>query len=176
MMISTKGRYALRAMVDLAANSDADTFATLAGVAERQQISEKYLESIVSLLVKAGLVVGQRGKGGGYKLTRPAEDYTVTDVLHVTEGTLAPVACLGCEVNNCERADKCPTLPMWEGLDAAVNNYLGSITIADLVKNGIERGGIILTPRPGDEAEEAEAHEGVPARPKKPKIIDPTPR
>ena len=144
MMISTKGRYALRAMIDLAANGSADGFVTLAGVAERQQISEKYLESIVSMLVKAGLVVGQRGKGGGYRLTRAPADYSVSDILRVTEGTLAPVACLGCETNGCDRAETCPTLPMWEGLDAAVNDYLGSITIADLVRSGQERGGIAI--------------------------------
>ena len=135
MMISTKGRYALRAMIDLAENGDDEHFVPLSEIARRQGISEKYLEAIISTLSRAGLVMGVRGKGGGYRLAHEPETYVVSDVLRLTEGTLAPVACLDCETdaNVCERRDTCRTLPLWKGLDDVVKTYLSSITLADLM-------------------------------------------
>ena len=133
MMISTKGRYALRVMVDLAQNSGQD-YVPLREVAERQGISPKYLEAIVSILHKNGLVKGLRGKGGGYRLSCDINTCTVGDVLKLTEGSLAPVACLDCGQTGCERADDCPTLPVWEKLDEIVDEYFNSITIADLIE------------------------------------------
>ena len=132
MMISSKGRYALRVMVDLAEHP-ADGFIPLKVIAERQDISEKYLESIISVLSKAGLVDGLRGKGGGYRLNRPAADYSVGQILRLTEGSLAPVTCLESEENPCPRAGQCTTLPMWEKLDALINDYLDSVSLADLL-------------------------------------------
>ena len=132
MLISTKGRYALRVMIDLAEHQSED-FIPLKVIAERQEISEKYLESIIKLLVKAKLLNGLRGKGGGYQLTRAPEQYTVGSILRLTEGTLAPVACLAGESNGCERCGECPTLDFWTGLYAAVNNYIDRYTLADLL-------------------------------------------
>jgi len=134
MIISTKGRYALRVMVDLAQHYD-QGYVPLREVAERQGISPKYLEAIVSILHKEGLVKGLRGKGGGYRLSCDIATCTVGDVLKLTEGSLAPVACLDCGQAGCERADTCPTLPMWEKLDKMVEDYFNGITIADLVEN-----------------------------------------
>jgi len=133
MKISTKGRYALRLMLDLAEHNNGE-FITLMDIAERQEISEKYLESIVSILSKNNLLISLRGKGGGYKLARDPEDYTVGSILRLTEGSLAPVSCLEGEVNNCDRASYCQTLQMWEGLSKLVNDYFDGITIADLAK------------------------------------------
>lgn len=135
MIISTKGRYALRVMVDLAQCGDQE-YVPLREVAERQDISPKYLEAIVSILHKNGLVKGLRGKGGGYRLSCDINTCTVGDVLKLTEGSLAPVACLDCGKDGCERADDCPTLPMWEELDKIVDEFFNGITIADLVSNG----------------------------------------
>lgn len=132
MIISTKGRYALRVMVDLAQHGNQE-YVPLREVAERQGISPKYLEAIVSILHKNGLVKGLRGKGGGYRLACDIEKCTVRDVLRLTEGSLAPVACLDCGQEGCERADSCPTLPMWEKLDGMVDEFFNGITIADLV-------------------------------------------
>ena len=134
MIISTKGRYALRVMVDLAQHSD-QGYVPLREVAERQGISPKYLEAIVSILHKNGLVKGLRGKGGGYHLSCDIATCTVGDVLKLTEGSLAPVACLDCGQEGCERADTCPTLPMWEELDKMVEDFFNGITIADLIEN-----------------------------------------
>ena len=131
MLISTKGRYALRVMIDLSEHQS-DGFIPLKVIAERQGISEKYLESIIKLLVKAQLLNGLRGKGGGYKLTRPADTYTVGSILRVTEGSLAPVACLESSANKCERAEQCTTLPVWKKLDEIINDYLESVNLADL--------------------------------------------
>ena len=117
MLVSTKGRYALRVMLELA-QSDSTVYMPLPLIAEKQGISEKYLESIISVLSKAGLVDGLRGKGGGYRLNRPAADYSVGQILRLTEGSLAPVTCLESEENPCPRAGQCTTLPMWEKLDA----------------------------------------------------------
>ena len=132
MLISTKGRYALRIMIDLAEHQT-DEFISLRGIAQRQEISEKYLESIISVLSKAGLVDGLRGKGGGYRLNRPAADYSVGQILRLTEGSLAPVTCLESEENPCPRASQCTTLPMWEKLDALINDYLDSVSLSDLL-------------------------------------------
>lgn len=131
MMVSTKGRYALRIMVDLAGRAS-EGYVSLKSIASRQGISEKYMESIVSMLVKNGFVEGLRGKGGGYKLTRPADSYTVGSILRVTEGSLAPVACLESSANKCERAEQCTTLPVWKKLDEIINDYLESVNLADL--------------------------------------------
>ena len=132
MMISTRGRYALRILVDLAENQQLG-YVTLREVAERQEISEKYLESIVKQLVKEGILKALRGKGGGYCLGMLPEQINVLDVLKLMEGTLAPVACLEEEVKSCSRMAHCRTLPLWQGLNKKVNDYLGSYTIRDLM-------------------------------------------
>lgn len=134
MMISTKGRYALRVMVDLSEHNTGE-YIPLKAIAGRQDISQKYLESIMTVLSKAGFVEALRGKGGGYRLNRDPNEYTVSSVLKLMEGTLAPVYCLESEHNNCARAANCRTLPIWTELDNLINNYLGGITVGDLVKN-----------------------------------------
>ena len=134
MLISTKGRYALRVMIDLAEHQSED-FIPLKVIAERQEISEKYLESIIKLLVKAKLLNGLRGKGGGYQLTRAPEQYTVGSILRLTEGTLAPVACLEDGAASCPRMASCRTLPLWQGLNKVINDYLDNVTLADLVQS-----------------------------------------
>ena len=131
MMISTKGRYALRVMIDLAEHADAG-YIPLTAIAERQGISEKYLESILVILSKAGILHALRGKGGGYRLARPAKDYSAYESLQLTEGTLAPVQCMQ-EGRACEQADACRTLPMWKGLDTVIEQYLRGYTLAELV-------------------------------------------
>ena len=132
MMISTKGRYALRFLVDIAEHQ-AEGYVPLKDVAERQGISEKYLESIVKTLVRADVLTGLRGKGGGYRLSRPAKDYTAFEILSLTEGTLAPVTCLE-SGQQCENAENCRTLPLWQGLDRTIAAYLGSYTLEDLAR------------------------------------------
>ncbi len=132
MMISTKGRYALRVLVDMAEHRT-EGYIPLKEIADRQEISEKYLESIVKTLVQGGVLTGLRGKGGGYRLNVPPEKCTVGSILRMTEGSLAPVACLEAGAAACVRSADCPTLPMWQGLDALVNDYLDRYTIADLV-------------------------------------------
>lgn len=132
MKISTKGRYALRVMIDLA-EQQTDDFIPLKDIAGRQQISEKYLESIIKLLVRNKLLVGLRGKGGGYKLTKPVDEYTVGDILRVSEESLAPVACLDTDVNTCPRVSTCKTIKMWQRLNELINNYFDNITVADLI-------------------------------------------
>ena len=131
MKISTKGRYALRIMVDLA-QQHSNEFIPLRDVSERQDISEKYAEMIVGLLSKTGFVFSSRGKGGGYKLTRPPETITVAAILKAVEGSLAPVACLDIPNNVCPRAGNCVTLPMWRELERRIDEYLNSVTVADL--------------------------------------------
>ena len=135
MLISTKGRYALRVMIDLAEHQ-ADGFVPLKVIAERQEISEKYLESIIKLLVRAKLLNGVRGKGGGYQLTRAPEQYTVGSILRLTEESLAPVACLEDGAASCPRMASCRTLPLWQGLNKVINNYLDNVTVADLMHSG----------------------------------------
>ncbi len=132
-MISTKGRYALRVMADLA-QQQGDRYVPLKEAAARQCISEKYLESILKSLVREKMLTGIRGKGGGYRLTRPPEEYTVGSILRITEGDLAPVACLEQGAEPCSLQGECVTLPMWKQLDSLIRNYLDSVTLADLVR------------------------------------------
>ena len=132
MLISTKGRYALRVMIDLAEHQT-DGFIPLKIIAERQNISEKYLESIIKLLVKAKLLSGLRGKGGGYQLTKAPEQYTVGSILRATEDSMAPVSCLEPGSDACPRAAECRTLSLWRGLDKAINDYRDHYTLADLM-------------------------------------------
>ena len=134
-MVSTKGRYALRVMIDLAEHDQAK-YIPLKEIAQRQAVSEKYLESIVKSLTRANFIEGLRGKGGGYRLTKEASCYSVSDVLKITEGSLAPISCLQDESNQCKRAVSCQTLPMWEGLYKVIDDYLSNITIADLANTG----------------------------------------
>ena len=131
MLISTKGRYALRILIDMAEHQS-DSYIPLKDVAARQEISEKYLETIVKLLVKDGILVGLRGKGGGYRLTRDPDQYTVGEVLTLTEGSLAPVSCLAQGAPTCQRIGNCRTYQMWKGLDDLIEDYFSHITIADL--------------------------------------------
>lgn len=136
MLVSTKGRYALRVMVELACHSR-EEYVPLRTIAQQQGISEKYLESILTVLSKAGVINGLRGKGGGYRLNRDAKDYSVGEILRLAEGTLAPVSCLDCKPNKCERAASCRTLPMWEKLNTLISNYLYSVSLADLIDSSI---------------------------------------
>ncbi len=133
MMISTKGRYALRVIIEMAERQDEELI-SLKSIAENQNISEKYLESIVAVLVKNNLAEGHRGKGGGYRLTKPVEEYSAGEILRITEGTLAPVACLKGDEENCDRSCDCKTLPVWQNLNKIVNEYLDSVRIVDLVE------------------------------------------
>lgn len=133
-MISTRGRYALRVMIDLAEHSGSD-FVPMKEVAARQEISLKYIERIMPLLTKEKLVEGQHGKGGGYRLCRPPEDYSVGEILRITEGGLAPVACLECGAKPCSRAAECRTLPMWQKYYAMTNEFFDGISVADLMQN-----------------------------------------
>lgn len=132
MLVSTKGRYALRVMLELA-QSQPDTYMPLPLIAQRQGISEKYLESIIAILSRAGLVEGLRGKGGGYRLTRSSANYSVGEIIRLTEGSLAPVTCLEGAENPCPRAGECTTLPMWQKLDDLINTYLDSVSLSDLL-------------------------------------------
>lgn len=132
MKISTKGRYAVRVMLDLAEHNTGE-YIPLTDIAKRQEISEKYLEAIVASLVKGRLLIALRGKKGGYKLTRNPEEYTVKDILQVTEGAFVPVTCMETEINNCERVAECKTLKIWEGLQKLVNDYFESITLQNLL-------------------------------------------
>ena len=136
MLISTKGRYALRVMIDLAEHQT-EGYIPLKEVARRQELSEKYLESIIKLLVKAGILSGLRGKGGGYKLNQSPDAYTVGSILRLTEDSLAPVACLEPGATACAKAAECRTLSMWQGLDKVINDYLNQITIADLAQSDL---------------------------------------
>lgn len=130
MIISTRGRYALRVMIDLS-QQDPDSYTPLKEIAARQEISEKYLENILKSLVTQGFILGLRGKGGGYRLTKSPKEYTLASILHATEGSLAAVACLEDHAPECARAGQCPTRPIWEKLDNLIEDYLGSITLAD---------------------------------------------
>lgn len=133
MKISTKGRYALRLMLDLALH-DGDAPVRIKDIAARQDISDKYLEQIISSLNKAGYVKSIRGPQGGYKLARDPESYTVGMILRLTEGSLAPVACLDDEVNTCDRQETCATLKLWQMLDEAIKGVVDRVTLADLVE------------------------------------------
>ena len=132
MRISTRGRYAIRTMVDLAQHGG-EGLVTLKDVAARQELSQKYLEQIVTQLSKAGLVKGTRGPQGGYRLAREPKDYNIGEILQLVEGSLAPVECLESDVNACERCERCATLDMWSGLYKVITDYLDSITLQDVV-------------------------------------------
>lgn len=133
MMISTKGRYALRVLLDLAENSEKG-YIPMKTVAERQNLSLKYIERIMPSLSKNNYVEGIHGKGGGYKLSKSPKDYKIGDILRLAEGDLTPVACLGCNSKQCDRAEICKTLPMWKKFDSLVNDFFDSITLDDLLK------------------------------------------
>lgn len=135
MLVSTRGRYALRVLVDMAEHQT-EGYLPLKEIAQRQEISEKYLESIVKALVRGGILTGLRGKGGGYRLSGPPEQLTVGAVLRLTEGSLAPVSCLGDGAAACARASACRTFPIWQGLDQLINTYLDGYSIADLTRVG----------------------------------------
>ena len=136
MMISTRGRYALRVLIDLAENCSG-SFIPMKDVANRQELSLKYIERIMPVLSKSKLVEGVHGKGGGYRLAKQPEEYKIGDILRLTEGDLAPVACLECGAEPCERADQCRTLPMWRDFYKLVNSYFDGITLADLLKTDL---------------------------------------
>ena len=131
MKISTRGRYALRLMLDLALN-DKDQYITIKSISERQEISGKYLEQIISVLSRSGYVKSVRGAQGGYKLAKPAEEYTVGMILRLIEGSLAPVACMDDNPNQCARCNKCATLGVWEKINKAVSDVVDNVTLADL--------------------------------------------
>ena len=132
MKISTKGRYSLRLMLDLAMYQG-DGVVPLKDVAARQQISVKYLEQVVSLLNKSGMIVSVRGKEGGYRLTKRPDEYRIGDIFRASEGSIAPVACLEGDVNPCERQDFCITLSFWKGLQKVINDYVDGKTLQDLL-------------------------------------------
>lgn len=137
MMISTKGRYVLRVMIDLAEHCNGE-YIPMKDVVKRQQVSQKYVERIMTMLSKANFVEAMHDKGGGYRLNRSPDEYIVGDILRLTEGSLAPVACLDCDAEECERADQCRTLPMWKELNNRITDFFDGITIADLMKKDIE--------------------------------------
>lgn len=141
MTISTRGRYALRVLVDLAENGS-DSYYPIKKIAQRQGISHKYLERILPVLTQHNIVEGQHGKGGGYRLTRLPEEYTVGEILRLVEGDLAPVACLECGAAPCEKASDCRTLSMWKNLQELINGYFDSITVKDLMRDGSDNAGI----------------------------------
>ena len=132
MKVSTKGRYALRMLLDLAEHSG--KFISLKEIAERQNISKQYLEQIVSLLNTSNILRTNRGKQGGYMLAKRPSEYTVKEILRITEGNLAPVTCLEEDINDCEKASYCKTLPMWTGLQKVIDDYLGSVTLQDMLE------------------------------------------
>lgn len=137
MRVSTKGRYAIRLMLDIAQHSNGENV-SLKDVSKRQNISLKYLEQIVTILSKAGFLKSQRGAQGGYKMLRSPEKYTIGDILRVTEGEMAPVSCLEDEVNQCPRVNQCPTIKFWTGLYNIINEYIDGTTIADLMNEARE--------------------------------------
>lgn len=132
-MISTRGRYALRILIDLAEHQGEEAYLPLKEIADRQDISEKYLESIVKSLVQAKILKGSRGKGGGYRLMKPPRECTLGSILRLTERDLAPVSCVEKGVAVCEQAESCPTLPIWLRLNGLIEQFLESVTLADLM-------------------------------------------
>ena len=143
MKISTKGRYALRFMIDLAKNGK-DRYISLKDVSIRQDVSLKYLEQIASALGKAGLIQSVRGSQGGYRLARAPHDYTIGDILRPIEGDFACVACLESSPNTCGRYETCPTVHFWEGLNKVITDYLDGTTLGDLLERGAEDGGFYV--------------------------------
>ena len=137
MKISTKGRYALRMMIDLAEHQG-EGFVSLKDIAARQGISKKYLEQIIPILNRSDFLQANRGSQGGYRLAKAPKDYTVKDVLELTEGSLSPVACLDTMPVGCERSETCVTLPLWKGLAEVIENYLDSVTLQDLLERQTE--------------------------------------
>jgi len=135
MLVSTKGRYALRVLVDMAEHQS-ESYVPLREIAQRQEISTKYLESIVKILVKGGVITGLRGKGGGYRLCKPPEMFTVGGILRLTEGSLAPVVCMDPHASICPRSGQCRTYQLWRGLDQVVSEYLDRFSLADLMFSG----------------------------------------
>lgn len=138
MKISTKGRYALRMLIDLAEHSS-DGFVALKDIAQRQGISKKYLEQIVPILNKTDILKTNRGFQGGYMLAKAPDKYTVGEILRLTEGSLSPVACLDQDPIQCERSNECPTLPIWQGLNQVIRDYLDHITLQDILDQQRER-------------------------------------
>ncbi len=133
MKVSTKGRYALRLMVDLGINSDGENYVSLKDIAARQNISIKYLEQIVTPLHRAGLVRSIRGAQGGYRLSRDPEKYTAGEILCTIEGSFAPIACLETDTNECVRYEHCPTVGFWEGMYKVIQDYVDSVTLKQLI-------------------------------------------
>ena len=140
MKVSTKGRYALRIMLDLAIHNSGE-LVPLKDIAKRQGISIKYMEQIISPLAKAGFVQSLRGSSGGYRLSRDPSEYTAGEILKVMEGPLAPTSCLESEINDCPRADVCSTLSFWKGLNKVINDYVNSVTLGELAEGEIARVG-----------------------------------
>ncbi len=134
MLISSKGRYTLYVLVDLAKNGK-EGYVPLKEIAERQDISKKYMEGILKTLVDHNLLEGVKGKGGGYKLTKEPEDYSLGEILRLTEGDLASVPCTSKTHEHCNHMESCPSHPIWQELDNLINNYLNGVTLADLLKN-----------------------------------------
>ena len=133
MLVSTRGRYAIRVMIDLAEHMNGK-YIPMKEIADRQDVSLKYMTKIMQALTKSGMLDGQHGKGGGYKLNRDPEEYRIGDILRLTEGTLAPVACIDETDCKCDRSFECRTRPMWNELDKLISEYLDGITIADLME------------------------------------------
>ena len=132
MMVSSKGRYALTVMVDIAKHTGTE-YVSLADIAERENLSMKYLESIIAILNKGGMLISARGKNGGYRLAREPREYNISEILLLTEGSLAPVNCIMQDGVQCDKAASCSTLPLWAGLDKVIDNYLGGITLEDVI-------------------------------------------
>ena len=140
MKISTKGRYAVRMMLDLALHNTGE-YISLKDISRRQEITVKYLEQIVTALTKNGFLRSQRGNNGGYRLARAPKEYTVGDILRATEGNLVPVACMEDEPNQCGRSAECVMLPFWEGLAKVINDYTDAVTLEDLAERSYEMAG-----------------------------------
>ena len=137
MMVSTKGRYALMVLIDIAQNVQ-DEYIPLVDIAERQGLSMKYLEIVVAMLNKGKLITSRRGKNGGYKLVKNLEEYNINEILEITEGSLSPVTCIGSKGVKCDKATSCVTLPLWIGLDRTISDYLSKISLKDIIDENIE--------------------------------------
>jgi len=138
MRVSTKGRYAIRVLIDMAQNGESE-FHPLHALAARQGISEKYLEAILGALVKTNVLEGARGKGGGYKMAKPSEELTVWEILKGIETSMGPVECVSEGRNGCDRAESCPTLSMWQDFSTLVHDYFSGITISQLAQKPLKR-------------------------------------